>query len=333
MSFYKSNYDYEVENSLFSLEDKRKDYIKKYKIFISLIFILNILFNLYIYKFTNLPIFVGLFISLFTILFPIIIVSAVMSSKYNKEFKKIFVKPLMQDIFSDFFYDSKKYIKKENFKQSNLFNDYFNIYTGDDYFSGIVNQHKMALSELNVRHKTSSGSGTSSSSSETIVFQGVFFIASLDNYNGSPIYISPNINEETLKIPKFIMNLLKKFEPKRPPKVETGNLNFDEQFDTFCDNFSDVNILLNDLVQKEILMLHEKYQSFIFSKKSKYKQNKYNKLNSVKISIKDKKIFMAFSGINLFSISMFKKSMKSYNNFVNSIEFVKTLLEFPEKIL
>ena len=102
------------------------------------------------------------------------------SKKFTRTYKDSFISPLMKNIFPELEYDAKGFVSEDLFDSSNLYRS-FNMYQGDDYFSGTINGTSIQFSELVVEHKSSNSGSDSSSSDTTTIFKGMFAAIQLEN--------------------------------------------------------------------------------------------------------------------------------------------------------
>ncbi len=97
---------------------------------------------------------------------------------FKRNYKTKVVSKLVQALEPDWNYDEKKHISEEEYINSNLFNQSYEHFGGDDLITGRIGNTEFQCSELHSQnsHRTTDSDGDSKTE-YTSVFHGFFFVA------------------------------------------------------------------------------------------------------------------------------------------------------------
>ncbi len=250
--------------------------------------------------------------------------------KFEKTYKDTLVAPLMVKLYPDLEYSQNEYLKKNIFVNSGLFTADFNIYKGDDYFQGKINNIAVEFSELNV--KLSQKSSSSSSNNVSTIFSGLFLHATINKTIESRIIIDPIIIKDSLKLPGFVKNLMEKFLPNYGNVIKTGNNKFDEDFKLHCDNENEAAKIITPEFIAKVVEIKEKFWDMHTDSKLSYVNKYIPKGAMIKFSISGNSFYFALNGLELFKINFGKSTIEGKDELIKSLQYLNMLIDIVKLI-
>ncbi len=252
---------------------------------------------------------------------------------YFKYFKEKLIKPLLAHVYPELNYQADAHISEADFNAGQLFTQDYTSFSGDDYFSGTIDDKKIRFSELEVI-KTSSSS-ESSQSSQSIIFSGLFLHVSHNISIKHRIVIDPlPALFSKLKFPPIVKNFIKRFLPDYGNAVETGNSRFDENFKLFCEDANEVKKIVTERFINKILEISDRLKNNKKSQMPSQADPKFFMQNGVylKISIIGQSIYLAIFGYKLFDFQFEKTAYDMQKQLMDSLFYIALLLEMSETI-
>lgn len=119
-------------------------------------------------------------------------------NEFKQQFKSTVLKQFVQLMYPNVNYEPKGFIKQTDFNRSQLFSNSFNIYRGEDYFEGSINNIRFELSELDVKRRKHRSNSNGSSTSTTTIFDGIFVVIAFDKATYAETYVLPDSAENML---------------------------------------------------------------------------------------------------------------------------------------
>jgi len=146
------------------------------------------------------------------------------ASNYAGHFKTRVVAKMVSAYNKNWIYEPKSYIDKKIFDKSNLINNAYDTYKGDDLIKGKVGNTCFELCDLYLKYTDS----MSENPSTTVVFRGLFAV----------IDFNKNTNNRTFLLPDHGNSLISKLsqKPKRYAQADLVNLEnpeFENLFDVY----------------------------------------------------------------------------------------------------
>lgn len=194
--------------------------------------------------------------------------------KLKKPFKEKIIAPIIQHFDSELEYQADKSISETEIKESQLFQEKIDYYTGDDFFEGKISNVKYRFSEkrLGIKIKKPDSQGHMKYVSHAI-FKGVFLIAEFPENILDTFIIRPNPefkeedNQRRLvqKRSKFQQEFAKNkythwfshnVETSKDLKpIKTNDSYFDEQFLVYSNEEREAKSLLNSGLKDFLIKL------------------------------------------------------------------------------
>ncbi len=117
---------------------------------------------------------------------------------FKRNYKTKVVSRLVQALEPDWNYDAKKHISEEEYINSNLFNQSYEHFGGDDLITGRIGDTEFQCSELHSQnsHRTTDSDGDSKTE-WTSVFHGFFFVAGFNkNFKGETYLVHGDLEHK-----------------------------------------------------------------------------------------------------------------------------------------
>lgn len=191
------------------------------------------------------------------ILFILIVIFSVYKYTKNKDafidsYKEKIINEIIQFIHPGLIYKPGNYVSSREYRASGLHRYIYDYYNGDDYVEGIYKGVKFHCSELETlieRRKRYSAS-TSQYVKGSIIFQGLFFVAVINQFRGGT-YIWTQGDEQ---LPTSIMDEHYRLLPlPHVYKVKAANAEFEKYFSVYSTYPSEAQIILDDeMIQKMV---------------------------------------------------------------------------------
>jgi len=109
-------------------------------------------------------------------------------NKYKSEYTESFIRPLMKHLIPAFDYSPKEVVKRELVVNSGIYPTKFNIFKGEDLFSGKIQGVNLGFSEVSVANEEKSR-GSNKRSAPKYFLQGLFFYMQGNFNHYHPFYI------------------------------------------------------------------------------------------------------------------------------------------------
>ncbi len=260
-SRFQSFYYNQLEPQLYAFEADRKKIVNKTFItLIAFIFAYAILIVVFLNDTELLAPIAIIAFTLFIIAF--FVLKYFYAKKYKKQFKQNIISLLLSYFKKDLQYFPEQKIPQNTFTESQIFNQAFNRYNGEDLITGTTDGIPVSFSELNVQHQTGSGKNRHTHT----IFDGVFLVIQMPlNHFGNTI-ILPDTAEKLFgsKIGNFFQGMGK----SRGTLVKIDDREFEKEFVVYGSNPDSTLSLLNNTLVENLLNLKKRvgkkiYVSFI----------------------------------------------------------------------
>jgi hypothetical protein len=206
---------------------------------------------------------------------------------FHKSFKEKLIWSIVKFIDDKLSYRHDYCVHENTFSYSNIFNESYTHYNGDDYVSGDIGKTSLEFSELHVSRVEGSGKNR-----RTVqVFNGLFFIGDFHkNFNGET-YVLTDTAESWFG---SIGSKLQSMNMSRPSLVKLEDSEFEKCFVVYSSDQVEARYILSPSLMERILKL-----------KSKLKCN-------VQMSFKSSKVFMSIPmSKNFLAPSLFNSLLES----------------------
>lgn len=261
----------------------------------------------------------------------------ILMTRTNREFsrkaKDSYVRPMMLSIFPQLVYDPAGKIAQSVFHESGLFRRSFDTHKGDDLFQGIINDRVVEFSELNVYDRRNSSSGSSTSTSVSSGFSGLFMRVETGNSFANRIIIDADRLEAIFsqyKMPAFVEAIIRRLMPDYGPQRSTGIQAFDERFKVYAPDEADVKKLLNPDLTNRLIEIYDKLEAAAKDKKPKNQQAIASAPSLFKLSIHGNSLYFAVSDVGLFNFNLRNSVTSSKEVLVDSIQYIRMLTDIAE---
>jgi hypothetical protein len=115
-----------------------------------------------------------------------------MKLEYKKKYKHHLVRPIIHFVSPDLKYFPERFIPEGHFRMSRIFLEKPNIYEGDDFVEGQIDQTAFHFSEVKAQVQRTNGKNTTKHN----LFHGLFFIAEFNkDFEGSTVLLPNKIGK------------------------------------------------------------------------------------------------------------------------------------------
>ena len=187
----------------------------------------------------------------------------IMVKDYASSFKTKVIEPLIREIDNNLRYNPTYMIEEHVFRNSKLFTNKIDRYSGNDYVTGTIDSVDISFSDVHAeqRHKDSKGR-----TSWSTIFKGLFIITSFNKHFSNSTIILPDSAEGIFG--SLIGNWLQSNNFTREQLVKMDDPEFEKEFVVYGSDQIEARYILTHSMMKRILDLKKKtgqpvYISFI----------------------------------------------------------------------
>jgi hypothetical protein len=193
--------------------------------------------------------------------------------KYRQNYKSQLITRVVQLFGDQFQYSPEGSVSSSYFSLSQIFQENFNIYHGEDLVTGKIGGLDLEFSELYVAHRTGSGKNQHTHQ----VFKGIFFMCGIPRRMKGRTFILPDVAENSFGqvLGGFIQKHLGANLMDRGQLIKLENPNFEKYFVVYADDQVESRYLLSPKVMENLASYREQTGREIF------------------ISFKEDKVFVA----------------------------------------
>lgn len=228
-------------------------------------------------------------------------------NKFHKKFKESLIFSIVKFIDEKLTYKHEYCIHENTFSYSNIFNESFTHYGGDDYVSGDIGKTSLEFSELNVTRVEGSGKNK-----RTIqVFKGLFFAGDFHkNFNGET-YVLTDTAESWFG---SIGSKLQSMNMSRPSLVKLEDAEFEKCFVVYSSDQVEARYILSPSLMERILKLKNKLRC------------------NLQMSFKSSKVFMSIPLSKNFLAPPLFSSLLESNQLEEYFSDLKLMIEIVEDL-
>ena len=173
-----------------------------------------------------------------------------MKLSYKKRYKNELVRPIIHFVSPDLRYAPKRFIPEGHFRMSRIFVERPNIYEGDDFVEGQIDQTAFHFSEVKAQVQRSNGKSTTTHN----LFHGLFFIAEFNKeFEGSTVLL-PNKIGRGWRFLKRVSGLNRKER-----YVELEDARFNKLFNCYSVDDIKARYILSPALIERIVNFAQKY--------------------------------------------------------------------------
>lgn len=154
---------------------------------------------------------------------------------YLENFKETIIREILSFILPDVIYKPSAYVTSKEYRRSSLYRHRYTDFDGEDFIEGVYKDVHFHCSELHTRYET----GTNV---DRTIFQGLFFVASVNQCFQAGTYIWPSAQEQMGTIADEAYRF---FPMPEVCHLNTGSKAFDSYFTVYSSNTSESHYLLN----------------------------------------------------------------------------------------
>ncbi|MEO6404688.1 MAG: DUF3137 domain-containing protein [Ferruginibacter sp.] len=159
---------------------------------------------------------------------------------YLENFKETVIREILLFVLPGVIYKPSAYVPSKEYRRSGLYRHRYNYFDGEDYIAGVYKDVHFHCSELHTGYET----GTNV---DRIIFQGLFFVASVNHFFQSTTYIWSAENEQTGSIADEEYRF---FPMPEVFHLHTGSKLFEKYFTVYSTNPTESHYLLTaDMMQ------------------------------------------------------------------------------------
>lgn len=187
---------------------------------------------------------------------------------YAAEFKNCVIRQLIALIDPKLVYYPERHISQADYRESDLFRQRIDRFSGDDFVEGAFGATGFCFSELKheEKHETRDAKGNTRTRWVT-VFKGIFFIADFNKHFAGRTYVVPDARASFLGLGK----LFEKWSFGRGELVELENPEFESLFTVYGTDQVEARYILSPSLMERLVKFRRKantrlHISFIHSK-------------------------------------------------------------------
>ena len=235
---------------------------------------------------------------------------SVVSKQYRQNFKNKIVQKITAFVDENLVYSPEAYVSHDEFTNSAIFQKNCNRFTGEDHFKGTIGKTAIEFSEVVGKHVTSSGSGSNRKEHQSLIFNGIFFVADFNKYFNGHTVVLPDTAERMFG--KFGQNL--QSMSNRGELIKLEDPDFEKEFCVYSDDQVEARYILSPSLMKRIVDFKRKWNTKVY------------------LSFRDSKVYIAIKmNKNLFETRLFK-SIVDYTFIEENIRFLILLTGIVEDL-
>jgi len=240
-----------------------------------------------------------------------LVATGIVSKNYRKEYKEKIIARIAGYADEGLIYSPEGFIPKKEFERSRIFTLSCDKYSGEDHFRGRIGKTEIEFSEINAKHRNSSGTGASRHDEYTTIFRGLFIIADFNKHFKTHTVVLPDIAEklfgkfgQTLQSAAFGRGELIRLEDPR----------FEKEFCVYGDDQVEARYILTPSLMERIMTFRKKWDT------------------KVHLSFLDSKVYLAISMYkDLFEMRPFKPAA-DYAFLEESLRFLTLITDVVEDL-
>ena len=259
----KDLYQRELYPLLLELEEVRKAQVNKIYLICTPIIILSIILSVFVFRATNGD--DGFFIVLVLGAMACGGVYWMLTRNYVAQFKGDIIEKIVKFLDPDLRYDRSGYISLTEFRNSEIFKQRADKYTGDDYVKGTIGKTDIEVSELHAQYVTRDSKGRTRYHT---FFKGLFFIGDFHKDFKGKTFVLPDSAEKSFG---GFGKWLQSKNMSRPPLVSLEDPEFEKFFVTYGTDQIEARYILSSSMMKRMCDFKNRtdrnvYFSFVNSK-------------------------------------------------------------------
>jgi hypothetical protein len=228
---------------------------------------------------------------------------------YAAEFKEQVIRELVRLIDSNLSYYPEQLITEPEYRESDIFRNPIDRYSGDDLVEGMVGVTRCRFSELEHQEKKESIDSKGRRRTHWVtIFKGIFFIADFNKHFNGRTYVVPDAGSSFLGIGK----LFEKWTMGRGDLVELENPEFENLFTVYGTDQVEARYILSTSLMERLVNFRRKANTRIH------------------LSFIHSKVYLALSvNKNLFEPNVFSSGVKSgyLKDYFNYLKLVTGIID------
>ncbi len=252
LSQVKDFYYKDIYSKVLDLELERLELVGKLQIMMGISAIIFLIMFILFYIYFIDDFFPDIILTIFAPFFLSIAIYAIgqyfLTKNYVSGFKNEVLKEIIQFIEPNLNFDKDRYISRNDFNTSNIFNQQYHKYNGNDLVYGTIDKTKFLFSDLHIEYKTKNGEDTNWHT----LFQGIFFIADFNKEFIGNVVVLPDYMTPTFGL---IANF---FQNMKGNLIKLDNPEFEKKFVVYGDDQITARYILTHSMMDRILKLKEK---------------------------------------------------------------------------
>ena len=174
------------------------------------------------------------------------------SSTYTAEFKSSVIAALVKFLDAGLEYNSQGLVSMEEYKDSRIFLQHVDRYSGDDLVAGKIDKTAIRFSELHSEYKTEhvDSKGHRHTQWHTI-FRGLFFIADFNKHFNGCTVVLPDTAEKLFG--GFLGGMMQKMNMSRGQLIKLEDPEFEKNFAVYGDDQVTARYILSTSLMERML--------------------------------------------------------------------------------
>lgn len=187
--------------------------------------------------------------------------TGIVSKNYRKEYKEKIIARIAGYADEGLIYSPEGFIPMKEFERSRIFTLSCDKYSGEDHFRGRIGKTEIEFSEINAKHRNSSGTGANRRDDYTTIIRGLFIIADFNKHFKTHTVVLPDTAEklfgkfgQTLQSAAFGRGELIRLEDPR----------FEKEFCVYGDDQVEARYILTPLLMERIMAFRKKWNTRVY---------------------------------------------------------------------
>jgi hypothetical protein len=240
-------YSFEIQAEISLLEADRKKAANQ-QVFGIVVLIVSVLFGFFFFQ-VNPSIAIVLALVLFVFSGRLLYKAALVQTRIVHFFKTKLIPKMIQGIHSKLSYDPSKFVSQSQFVMSKIFQNSIDIYEGEDWVKGTIDNTEIEFSELLVQYITRDSKGNETKNTS---FKGIFFVTDFHKDFKGETFV---LKDHAQKLFGNMGTFFQRINGARPELILMENPIFEKQFVVYgTDQIESRYIITPALMEKMVDM-------------------------------------------------------------------------------
>lgn len=250
-------YTAEIQAEISLLETDRKQAAKQ-QVFGVVLLIVSVLFGFFFFQ-VNASIAILVALIVFVFAGRLLYKAAQVQTRLVDFFKTKLIPKMIQGIHSNLSYDPSKSVSQSQFVRSKIFQNSIDIYEGEDWVKGTIDNTEIEFSELLVQYITRDSKGNETKNTS---FKGIFFVADFHKDFKGETFV---LKDHAQKLFGNMGTFFQRINGSRPELILMENPVFEKQFVVYGTDQIESRYIITPSLMEKLVDMNRQFKGIQFS--------------------------------------------------------------------